>query len=109
MKCLPQKVDAACAEHKPDMIWVAHAETSTGACQPMDQLGEIARNHDCLLAADTVTSTIDAIGRASTWRRLTSDDSVHSPRHVDRRRAGASTRRTPAARRPCPAPPASRP
>ena len=52
----PEEVDAACAEHKPDMIWVAHAETSTGACQPMDQLGEIARNHDCLLAADTVTS-----------------------------------------------------
>ena len=45
----PEEVDAACAEHKPDMIWVAHAETSTGACQPMDQLGEIARNHDCLL------------------------------------------------------------
>ena len=52
----PEEVDAACAEHKPDMIWVAHAETSTGACQPMDQLGEIARNHDCLLAADTVTT-----------------------------------------------------
>jgi alanine-glyoxylate transaminase/serine-glyoxylate transaminase/serine-pyruvate transaminase len=52
----PEEVDAACQEHKPDMIWVAHAETSTGACQPMDQLGEIARNHDCLLAADTVTS-----------------------------------------------------
>ena len=45
----PEEVDAACSEHKPDMIWVAHAETSTGACQPMDQLGEIARNHDCLL------------------------------------------------------------
>ena len=52
----PEEVDAACAEHKPDMVWVAHAETSTGACQPMDSLGEIARNHDCLLAADTVTS-----------------------------------------------------
>ena len=45
----PEEVDAACSEHKPDMIWVAHAETSTGACQPMDSLGEIARNHDCLL------------------------------------------------------------
>jgi len=38
------------------MIWVAHAETSTGACQPMSELGAIARKHDALLMADTVTS-----------------------------------------------------
>ena len=63
----PEEVDAACAEHKPDMIWVAHAETSTGACQPMDQLGEIARNHDCLLAADTVTSIGGLPVRLDEW------------------------------------------
>jgi len=63
----PEEVDAACSEHKPDMIWVAHAETSTGACQPMDSLGEIARNHDCLLAADTVTSIGGLPVRLDEW------------------------------------------
>lgn len=52
----PDEIDKACAEHKPDMIWVAHAETSTGACQPLDELGTIARKHGALLLADTVTS-----------------------------------------------------
>ncbi|KAH8069065.1 serine-pyruvate transaminase [Aureococcus anophagefferens] len=50
------EVAAALAEHKPDTLWVAHAETSTGACQPMANLGEMCRDHDCLLMADTVTS-----------------------------------------------------
>ena len=63
----PEEVDAACSEHKPDMVWVAHAETSTGACQPMDSLGEIARNHDCLLAADTVTSIGGLPVRLDEW------------------------------------------
>ena len=52
----PGEVEAACAEHKPAMIWVAHAETSTGACQPMQDLGDIAQKHGALLMADTVTS-----------------------------------------------------
>mmetsp|Transcript_23780 Transcript_23780/g.71336 ORF Transcript_23780/g.71336 Transcript_23780/m.71336 type:complete len:449 (+) Transcript_23780:138-1484(+) len=52
----PEEIDAKCKECSPDMIWVAHAETSTGACQPMQELGDIARKHGALLMADTVTS-----------------------------------------------------
>mmetsp|Transcript_6965 Transcript_6965/g.10380 ORF Transcript_6965/g.10380 Transcript_6965/m.10380 type:complete len:356 (-) Transcript_6965:284-1351(-) len=50
------EIDKACKEHKPDMIWVAHAETSTGACQPLDEIGELAKKHNALVMADTVTS-----------------------------------------------------
>jgi alanine-glyoxylate transaminase / serine-glyoxylate transaminase / serine-pyruvate transaminase len=41
---------------KPKVIGIVHAETSTGAWQPLDQLGAIA--HDCgaLLLVDCVTS-----------------------------------------------------
>jgi len=35
---------------------VVHAETSTGALQPMAQLGDIANRHSALLPLDTVTS-----------------------------------------------------
>mmetsp|Transcript_34689 Transcript_34689/g.111303 ORF Transcript_34689/g.111303 Transcript_34689/m.111303 type:complete len:419 (+) Transcript_34689:1279-2535(+) len=51
-----EEVEKACKEHQPDLIWVAHAETSTGACQPMHELGAIAKKYDALLLADTVTS-----------------------------------------------------
>ena len=119
----PEEVDAACQEHKPDMIWVAHAETSTGACQPMDQLGEIARNHDCLLVR--VPRPYRRHRRGARRRptggegRLDAiDDScARRPRTRSRRSAacpcgwtgGELMPRTPAARRRSAAPPASRP
>ena len=52
-----EEIDEACAKHKPQLIWVAHAETSTGACQPhLKEISDIARAYDALLLADTVTS-----------------------------------------------------
>mmetsp|Transcript_22431 Transcript_22431/g.80023 ORF Transcript_22431/g.80023 Transcript_22431/m.80023 type:complete len:418 (+) Transcript_22431:77-1330(+) len=50
------EIEAACAAHKPDIVWFAHAETSTGACQPMVGISDIVRKHDALLMLDTVTS-----------------------------------------------------
>jgi alanine-glyoxylate transaminase/serine-glyoxylate transaminase/serine-pyruvate transaminase len=52
----PEEVEAAVAAQKPKAVAVVHAETSTGALQPMDGLGEIARRHGALLVADCVTS-----------------------------------------------------
>ncbi len=37
-------------------IAMVHAETSTGACQPLDGIARIAREHDALIIADCVTS-----------------------------------------------------
>jgi alanine-glyoxylate transaminase/serine-glyoxylate transaminase/serine-pyruvate transaminase len=52
----PGEVEAAVAVAKPKAVAIVHAETSTGALQPMDGLGEIARRHDALLIVDCVTS-----------------------------------------------------
>jgi alanine-glyoxylate transaminase/serine-glyoxylate transaminase/serine-pyruvate transaminase len=52
----PEEVEAAVAEAKPRAVAIVHAETSTGALQPMDGLGEIAHRHGALLIADCVTS-----------------------------------------------------
>jgi alanine-glyoxylate transaminase/serine-glyoxylate transaminase/serine-pyruvate transaminase len=46
----------AFAKYKPQLFWIAHAETSTGACQPMEGIAELCKQYDCLLLADTVTS-----------------------------------------------------
>lgn len=42
--------------HKPVILGLVHAETSTGALQPMDGIGNLCRESDCLLLLDTVTS-----------------------------------------------------
>jgi len=41
---------------RPRVLMLVHAETSTGARQPMEGVGELCREHDCLLLLDTVTS-----------------------------------------------------
>ena len=47
-------------EHKPAILALVHAETSTGALQPMDGVAELCRAHNCLLLIDTVTSLATA-------------------------------------------------
>ena len=44
------------ATHRPQVLALVHAETSTGARQPLDGLADLCREHDCLLLVDTVTS-----------------------------------------------------
>ena len=50
------ELEAALKQHKPAILAMVHAETSTGVCQPMDGIGDLCRQHDCLLLLDTVTS-----------------------------------------------------
>lgn len=47
---------AAVEEHKPKILMLVHAETSTGACQPLLGVGQMCHDNDCLLLADCVTS-----------------------------------------------------
>jgi alanine-glyoxylate transaminase/serine-glyoxylate transaminase/serine-pyruvate transaminase len=47
---------AALTEHRPAVLGLVHAETSTGARQPLAGVAELCREHDCLLLVDTVTS-----------------------------------------------------
>ncbi len=50
------ELEEAVATHRPAILAIVHAETSTGVCQPMQGLGDLCRRHDCLLLLDTVTS-----------------------------------------------------
>jgi alanine-glyoxylate transaminase / serine-glyoxylate transaminase / serine-pyruvate transaminase len=47
---------AAMAEHRPKILGLVHAETSTGCRQPIEGVGALCREYDCLLLLDTVTS-----------------------------------------------------
>jgi alanine-glyoxylate transaminase/serine-glyoxylate transaminase/serine-pyruvate transaminase len=50
------ELQTAMERARPRVLMLVHAETSTGARQPLDGLGELCRQHDCLLLIDTVTS-----------------------------------------------------
>jgi alanine-glyoxylate transaminase/serine-glyoxylate transaminase/serine-pyruvate transaminase len=50
------QIEQALSAHKPAILAMVHAETSTGVCQPMDGIGDLCHRHDCLLLLDTVTS-----------------------------------------------------
>lgn len=42
--------------YRPVILALVHAETSTGVRQPLEGVGELCREFDCLLLVDTVTS-----------------------------------------------------
>ncbi len=42
--------------YRPQVLALVHAETSTGARQPLEGVGQLCREYDCLLLVDTVTS-----------------------------------------------------
>lgn len=46
----------ALKQHRPKVLGIVHAETSTGALQPVEQLGKLCHEFDTLLVADCVTS-----------------------------------------------------
>jgi alanine-glyoxylate transaminase/serine-glyoxylate transaminase/serine-pyruvate transaminase len=52
---LPE-IRAGLEKYRPAILALVHAETSTGACQPLQGLGDLCREYDCLLLVDTVTS-----------------------------------------------------
>lgn len=51
-----EELRTAIETHKPAILALVHAETSTGARQPIEGVGEICRQHGTLLLIDTVTS-----------------------------------------------------
>jgi alanine-glyoxylate transaminase / serine-glyoxylate transaminase / serine-pyruvate transaminase len=46
----------ALTKHKPKVLAIVHAETSTGAWQPIEQLGKLCHEFGTLLLVDAVTS-----------------------------------------------------
>ncbi|HLV43933.1 MAG TPA: alanine--glyoxylate aminotransferase family protein, partial [Aggregatilineales bacterium] len=51
-----QQVEQALAARPAKLVAIVHAETSTGALQPLDEIAEVVHRHGALLIADTVTS-----------------------------------------------------
>lgn len=47
---------SAMEAHRPSVLMLVHAETSTGARQPLEGVAELCREFDCLLLIDSVTS-----------------------------------------------------
>jgi alanine-glyoxylate transaminase / serine-glyoxylate transaminase / serine-pyruvate transaminase len=52
----PERVEDELRRGRPRLVALVHAETSTGACQPLDDIGRMAREHDTLFVVDCVTS-----------------------------------------------------
>lgn len=50
------EVKAAVEQYKPKILCAVHADTSTGARQPLEGFKELCEANDCLLLVDTVTS-----------------------------------------------------
>ncbi len=64
----PSEIYAAVEEHRPSVVMMVHAETSTGALQPLDDIGNICREFDCLLLVDAVTSLGAAPVHVDGWK-----------------------------------------
>ena len=52
----PEAVKNAIKGRDPKIVAVVHAETSTGVCQPLEDLADIAHNAGALFLVDSVTS-----------------------------------------------------
>jgi alanine-glyoxylate transaminase/serine-glyoxylate transaminase/serine-pyruvate transaminase len=52
----PDEIAAAVKEHSPRVVGIVHAETSTGALQPLDEIASIVHDAGALLLVDCVTS-----------------------------------------------------
>ncbi|BAY16152.1 alanine--glyoxylate aminotransferase [Anabaenopsis circularis NIES-21] len=51
-----EELRTAMETHRPNILALVHAETSTGARQPLEGVGELCREFGTLLLVDTVTS-----------------------------------------------------
>ena len=52
----PQDIKSALAEKPARIVAIVHAETSTGALQPLDEIAKIIHDHGAVLIVDAVTS-----------------------------------------------------
>ncbi|MEZ6126208.1 MAG: alanine--glyoxylate aminotransferase family protein [Planctomycetaceae bacterium] len=52
----PEEIAAAVAKHQPKVVGIVHAETSTGALQPLEEISRIVHDAGAMLLVDCVTS-----------------------------------------------------
>ncbi|WP_029247698.1 pyridoxal-phosphate-dependent aminotransferase family protein [Schlesneria paludicola] len=51
-----EEIEAALKQHKPKLLGIVNAETSTGASQPVQDIARLCHEHGALIAVDCVTS-----------------------------------------------------
>jgi alanine-glyoxylate transaminase/serine-glyoxylate transaminase/serine-pyruvate transaminase len=51
-----ERVAAAIERHRPELVALVHAETSTGVAQPVEEIARVAREAGALVVLDCVTS-----------------------------------------------------
>lgn len=51
-----EDLTAAIALHKPKCLFVTHGDSSTGLLQPLEGLGQVCHDYNCLLLVDAVAS-----------------------------------------------------
>jgi alanine-glyoxylate transaminase/serine-glyoxylate transaminase/serine-pyruvate transaminase len=64
----PDQVAEAVARVKPKVVGIVHAETSTGALQPLPEIARIVHGAGALLLADTVTSLGGTPVKVDEWQ-----------------------------------------
>lgn len=52
----PQQIAGALEKRPAKVVGIVHAETSTGVCQPLEEISKIVHDHGALLLVDAVTS-----------------------------------------------------
>jgi alanine-glyoxylate transaminase/serine-glyoxylate transaminase/serine-pyruvate transaminase len=62
-----QIMEALAANPQTRLVVVVHAETSTGVAHPLQQLGQLMKDHEALLMADCVTSLGGMPLEAEAW------------------------------------------
>jgi alanine-glyoxylate transaminase/serine-glyoxylate transaminase/serine-pyruvate transaminase len=62
-----QQIREVLKRARPKVLGIVHAETSTGAWQPIDELGALCHEHDTLLLLDTVTSLAGVPVEIDAW------------------------------------------
>jgi alanine-glyoxylate transaminase/serine-glyoxylate transaminase/serine-pyruvate transaminase len=62
-----QQIREAIQKVRPKVLGIVHAETSTGAWQPLEGMGKLCHELDCLLLVDTVTSLAGVPVEIDAW------------------------------------------
>jgi (S)-ureidoglycine---glyoxylate transaminase len=52
----PDAIEEAIKRHKPKLLAAVHGDTSTTMAQPLKEIGQICRRHDCLLYVDATAT-----------------------------------------------------
>ncbi|KAG7456598.1 hypothetical protein MATL_G00237550 [Megalops atlanticus] len=51
-----EEIEQALAKHKPVLFFLTHGESSAGIAHPVDGIGDLCHQHDCLFLVDSVAS-----------------------------------------------------